>query len=730
MPFEDSGRATPLESWMMLARWLLLTLVASVAAGLGRAQEPLGQVGLPGENASTARRLAALDNQIKEGQHSEAVAEILRILEEVGDDLVPLDSRHSVQARWLCHLRLASPALPPPIRRLYRERVDGQVKKWWDQAEATYDVRLLRRIVAEAFCSRFADRALDVLGDLAFERGDFEEAGYWWRLLVPGSAKPGTADLVFPDPQVDVARVRAKLLLLRLARGDHDGIVPALQAYQIMHGNAQGDLAGRKGNYLETLQALVRQPQLLSPVREDPPWTTFAGDPSRNHLVPKAVGPYLVELPPIRLGDNPAAATTMPYYPVIAGGQVLVAGPSWVLGYDIGSGRPSARYNVTNDREAGKSLQAAGSRYTLTVSDKHIYARLGDSAGLGSLAIKRQEKTADSFLVCLDLQPDRQGKFPQRWIVSVPGSTDELKRKVFEGSPLVHEGRVYVALTRSAGTRAVAAIECYNASTGILHWHQDICETREPGDDVPRCHPHLVTLAGPNIVYCSHSGAIVAVDTITGRRAWAVRYPSRGLRTYQGRPSPRDLAPCVYAGGRLFTAPADADRLFCLDAATGQVRWESQRIEVVHLLGVAKGKLIFTTGLGIQAADAATGRWLIDWLVPAIGGESLPSLGRGLLAGGKVYWPTQEKETRRPNHVYVLDQNDGQPDAADNYDFSQRFGQALGNLAFGEGCLAIATADQLRIFVPAARRLEERRKVGAVRLDSRGAHATPLASQP
>src|SRR5262249_12508835 len=150
-----------------------------VVAGSGLAQGPIGAVGLPGENGSTARRLATLDQLIADHQDTEAVAEILRILEEVGDDLVPLDPRHCVQARWLCHLRLASPTL----RRLYRERVDGQVKKWWDQAEATHDVRLLRRIVQETFCSRFADRALDLLGDLAFERGDFEEAGSWWRLL-------------------------------------------------------------------------------------------------------------------------------------------------------------------------------------------------------------------------------------------------------------------------------------------------------------------------------------------------------------------------------------------------------------------------------------------------------------------------------------------------------------------------------------------------------------------
>jgi outer membrane protein assembly factor BamB len=716
----------------MLGRWLLTVLLMGPAVGAGRAQGPLSHIGLPGENGSTARRLAALDKLIAEDQGSEAVAEILHILDEVGDDLVPLDPRHCIQARWLCHLRLASPTLPPTIRRFYRDRVDGQVKKWWDQAEATYDVRLLRRIVQEAFCSRFADRALDVLGDLAFERGDFEEAGSWWRLLAPEGDQRGPTDLVFPDPEVDVARVRAKLLLLRLAQGNRDGMDQALQAYKNLHGQAQGELAGRKGKYLETLQAFVRQPALLTPVLEDPPWTTFAGNPSRNQLIPKAPSPYLVETSPIpihdpranrkKLGAGKGVTRTLAVYPVIAGGQVLIADAHRVIGYELSSGRLSGRYDLQEDRKSGFQTGVeewdprpqAGPRYTLTVAGRHIYVRLGNLAVVGSDKKNKRSTGPDSFLVCLDLQADPQGRFPRRWLVAAPAPKEEQAITVFEGSPLVHEGRVYVARARITGTQVATAIECYNAAQGTLHWRQDVCETREFSDGAPRFHQHLLTLAGPNVVYCSHSGAILAVDTVTGRRSWAVRYRSRGLKTATG-PSPRDLAPCLYAGGRLFVAPADADRILCLEATTGRLLWESQRVEVVHLLGLAKGKLIFTTGIkprGLQAADAATGKLLIDWLIPATGDGELASLGRGFLAGDKVYWPTRDLG------LCVLSQQDGQPDPADNYYFRQRFGQALGNLAFGEGCLAIATPDQLRVFVPAARRLEEFRKDAAAQPDS------------
>src|SRR5262249_2222161 len=150
-----------------------------------------------------------------------------------------------------CHLRLA--ALPPAALRIYRDRVDGRAKKWLEQAVASRDARLLRRLVDEVFCSRFTDQALDLLGDLAFERGEFEEAERWWRMLaLPASRKdkgPRTKDeLRFPDPQVDEAGVRAKEILARLFRGERTGLEQEWQAFRALHGKAEGYLAGKKGN--------------------------------------------------------------------------------------------------------------------------------------------------------------------------------------------------------------------------------------------------------------------------------------------------------------------------------------------------------------------------------------------------------------------------------------------------------------------------------------------------
>src|SRR5262249_38160568 len=131
-------------------------------------------------------------------------------------------------------------------------------------------------------------------------------------------------------------------------------------------------------------------------------------------------------------------------------------------------------------------------------------------------------------------------------------------------APLVHDGRVYVAVTRLAGGRTQTAIACYSAETGAPRWRQEVCDSPEYEEaPAPRPRHHLLTLAGSNVVYCSHAGAVVAVDALTGKRAWAVRSPSRGPTTGEGEPSPRDLAPCVADGPRLFAAPADSDHVLC-----------------------------------------------------------------------------------------------------------------------------------------------------------------------
>jgi outer membrane protein assembly factor BamB len=700
---------------------LLLCFGITVSlAGPIVAQESLQRVGLSGESPGTAKRLAAADQLAAAGKWTEALDDYLRLLAESGDDLVPFGPRHSVSTRRLCHLRLA--ALPAATLQLYRERVDPALRQRWEQAQSARDVPALRLLVANAFCSRHADQAVDLLGNCAWERGASAEARFWWSLLaLPAAAKNRREPsvLLYPDPEVDVARVRAKQILAQLLQGDRHGAEEEWHAFQALHPRAGGWLAGQEGNYAAVLGKLLRQPEHLASLG-DSTWATFAGNPSRTGAVAQAPSPIVWELPPwqvpweiLPIKRRPSDSKTLTataanqrlaIHPLIVDGQVLVADAQRVLAYDLVSGRLNGRFDLPPESRSGPlTLEfppalAEEPQFTLTAYGGCVYARLGGEA-VGTHRQGKDTVCDDSYLFCLDLRCTVDGKLQPRWQVKAQERKTVLA--MFEGAPVVQEGRVYIARISLAEGRESTAIDCYQAVTGTRLWRQTVCEVRHPRRRTPRRRHYLLTLAGPNIVYCSHTGAIVAVDALTGSHVWAARYPSYVPDAGEEMPTLRALAPCVWAENCVYAAPADYDRILALDAASGRLLWESAPVQVVDLLGVAEGKLLFTSSSqprGLRALDMGSGAALRAWVQPDDGQSDLPPLGRGFVAGHQVFWPTFYG-------LRVLDLENAQPVLVEH--------QPLGNLAVGEGCVAVADADKLRVYVAPARQLERREKEAA-----------------
>jgi outer membrane protein assembly factor BamB/tetratricopeptide (TPR) repeat protein len=694
------------------------------------AQEPARPV-VPGEVPATARRFEAARKLAGERKWDAAADEFRKIIEEAGDDLVPLGPYQLIQARWLCHKQVAS--APKETLRRYQDRVEAQTNAWLEEGLRERDGRLLQRILTDAFCSRAAERALDALGDLAFERGDFAAAEASWRHLAtlnqpaqggkPEADHPA-ADMVYPAPQhVDPARARAKQLLARLFRNDHQGYAKGEKAFVALHPDAAGELAGRKGKYAEILTELAREVDALAAPRLPESWPTLGGDASRQRILAKdakdprrlmrlcAEGAWrrydlsegtrikedgpLDKIPFNRIPPPPKEAEELVCCPIIAGDFVYVADSRRVTAYSLRSGEASAwSYECPGLGNAGDGKAGPCS---LTAAGDLLYARFGappQSTRPGSAA-------PPSFLVCIDAKSHRE-----LWH-AIPGSKPN-EPAFFEGAPLVQEGRVYAAVTRFTGNQQTTAIHCYagqqTAEASPL-WRQDVCTA--PATKVRSGRLHHLTLAGSNIVYCSHTGTIAAVDSQSGRRAWAIRYPVIDARPADILPSIREDSPCVYADGRLFAAPADADRLYCLDPSSGAPLWERDRIEVTHLLGAANGRLIFTTPNGIRALLADTGLDALSaqshergWLQPVDG--KISPFGRGLLLGDMVLWPTREYG------LLVLNQWDGeQPDDLDPTAIKKI---RPGNMAFGNDCLAVADKNELAIYVPPAFLIEERKK--------------------
>jgi outer membrane protein assembly factor BamB len=704
---------------------LCLLLLATGFSGSISAQtsapesEALSHITLAGESPGAAGQIAAADKLVSERKWTEAIDAFQRILREAGDNLVPLNGRHSIQARHLCHLRIA--ALPGEALRLYRGRVDRQAKKWLDEAVASADPELLQRLPDEMFASSHNGRALDMLGDLAFERGAFDEALRWWRLLAPPPpnrrASLAKDHLAWPDPWPDLALLHAKQILALLFQGDWQQGGMELERFQKEHGDAKGRLAGRDGKYLDVLVEIATKREIRSshPVEG---WWTFAGDATRGLAQATAEG-ALNRLPMLRgphwtvdvrtgmrqrpssnrleiLPPTPNAlqeSCRLCFYPIIVGGHAVVADAQYVRSFDLQTGRQDWQYDLKSDvpnLELGRRTpQEPSLAYTLTATEDAIFARLGVQGMAAGTSSGDTGTRADSFLVCLDLFAKRASGL-RKWIFPAPAPSGTYA--MFEGSPLVYDNRVYVAVTRFTGVDEYTSIACYDAESKLLRWHSDLCSTQQAKEHEVRFQNRLLALAGSQIVFCSHSGAIAAVDASNGRHTWSLRYPSRGRNTAGGLSWRREPSPCMYRAGKLYVAPLDWDRILCLDADTGHLVWESTPVDVVHLLGVANERLIFTAMArrtlvpqhSIRALDSTTGRSLASWYQPADGNGELATFGRGLLAGGRVYWPTAAG-------LYVLDQATAEVIA---YDPAVR-----GNLAAANGCLVVAGSEQMSAYV-------------------------------
>jgi hypothetical protein len=364
---------------------------------------------------------------------------------------------------------------------------------------------------------------------------------------------------------------------------------------------------------------------------------------------------------------------------------------SWDLAEDLG--QDVAQLGLRTTLPAPADL-----RYTLSVEGDLVFARLG----VQELRPGRKGPEAASFLVCLDLA-ERGTRLHCRWYKALTGGLQD-SPAVFEGAPVVSDGRVYIAATRFTLNKAITAIHCYAVdmeSGAAPRWVQDVVADREEALSKPRLRHLLLTLAGPNVVLCAPGGTIIAVNALTGQRAWAVRCPGPKNGEQGGFPSssvlhtPSSEDPCLYAEGRLYAASSACNRLLCLDPATGQVLWERERLEVVHLLGVASGRVIFTTPRGIRAVCAVDGSDRGGWARPDYVDEvGLPSWGRGLLAGWLVFWPTTYG-------VKVLNQEDGT--APDDLIPLHLHNLPPGHMAYASGCLAVADAQTLSIYLSLAR---------------------------
>ncbi len=653
--------------------------------------------------------LDRVDAYLVDHKWNEAVDSIRQVMEDSGEKLLPISPNRYVPTRTICHLRLVD--FPPEALRLYRDLVDPVAEQWFETWEKRHDVAALERIVDEAFVSSWGDDALAALGEASFQAGFYARARAYWQRILPFTPAAGARRtwLSFPDSNLNLAEIRARLVMLNLFEDRVDEAQRQLAEFERLHPGARGRFAGRNVLLAEALKSLIEESRSWPGAPQVPDWPTFAGSPLRHREVaePAAVGPVAWQQvirqpgagePPALFAEpkGPAVAEDQPaplsYHPVLADDLLFLNNDMEILAIAPatgepawGSGTPVVFRDPSYGTLQGGVLETDGmgtARHTLTVADHRLYARMG--SGVTILSQQPGRARAANYLVCLDLRS--QGRLLWK-VVPEDGWA-------YEGAPLVRGDDVYVTMRRS-DIRPQSHVACLDARTGETRWRQYICAAETPARGIfSELTNGLLTLDGDTLYLNTNLGAVAALAATDGRIRWLTTYP-RALKGSLFDPADhwaRDLTPCLADRGTLYVAPADSPHVFALAADNGQLLWQSspELADVVHLLGVSQDCLIASGRklVWINAVGSEAGKVRSYW--PE--GHEQIGYGRGFLSRDHVWWPTR-------SDIFVFDRRSAQ--LVRQIDLAPR-GAMGGHLLVARGQLLIASRDRLTAFSAAS----------------------------
>ena len=626
----------------------------------------------------------------------------------------------------------------------YRQRMNPLAAQWFEAGQIG-DHELLEKCAFEATQSDVGDDALLALAELSIESGDFAKARrclrsihggmawyqksslapFWLRhargeefaTILADMESVATSNPACVDSDIPMADVWSRMTLVSILEGNRERAMHELALLQEKWPNSSGRIGGRNteyGTYLEGLLAASAEWSL--PSRADQ-WTTFAGNAARNgqsatsidipmepawRTVLRSAKPSSAaaarahNLPTEKSGE--VRGRPLSHHPVVMDGKVLIQDRSRIRCLDLNTGKPAwggddgefyaNRVPVAGDVRFvpfdGRTQTARinEQRFTLTATPQTILATIAsnhDFGGGGNAAIA-------GFNI------EREG--------SLQFGPIELKNGLsFLGSPVAEGDQCWVGV-RNQEANVQDFVASYDMQTGKELWRTRICSA-DTINRTAELASYLLTKWEDTIYFSSHLGAVAALDAEEGAIRWITTYPRTGPKRRNLVDQPwyalRDLTPCLYHDGVLVVAPSDTDRIFALHADTGSLLWEVEIAgDANQLLGVGKDGHLIVSGRRLWWLDVWTGARVEDLPVnpfPA-GDMTVPTgAGRGVLAGGNIYWPAQDSDGAK---IFVLDQANGEQNRQP-IDLDSRNVKA-GNLIATSTHLLIASPDELVTF--------------------------------
>ena len=583
---------------------------------------------------SERRLLARFQNKIQSAQWEEALDLADEILASNSTAVVTLEESHYVSVQDYCHRLLAK--LPTEVLAEYRALVDAPAAKWYQEGIKNRDVRLLQRVLDEAFCSSWGDESLDALAELALERGDYLAARNYWRRVSDGLGKStNLPQLTYPDTNLDLAGIGARLVLVSIREGNLNRAKDELEEFKTQFPSSRGQFGGRQVLYSEALTSLLAEAVTWPAHRMTADWPTYAGSHVRQNYSHDNSSLNLQQVWSHRLEEHDNQQLNL--FPVVIGKYLIYQGMSKVYALDIESGKTiftttGSAFESFGDTEEMQSPVD----HTLSATNRFVFGTtirsIEDTQRLGG--------QIESTLWSLDL--NRDGAIHLRKQLNE-------KDEGFAGAPLIVDSQLWVVI-RDTNNPVRIGIACYDLATDQLLWKNWLTRTRISGPaSLKQWTNNLLTYHSGTIFCCTNTGAIAALRASDGKIHWICNYErSRSQFMVDNNLANYRLPnPIVFDQGTLFIAPQDSDKILALRADTGENLWQRESNSLVsEIVGLANGKLVVSERglvlLNISSEEPTT----------VAAHANLGLHGQPAIVEDFLFWPTD-------NQIEIIDLQSG-----------------------------------------------------------------------
>ncbi len=633
---------------------LLLLVVMSLSAGRACAQG--GIMPLVPADEELATFLGKAEKRIEDKDYENAITYLNALIQRTDAGFMRVGkSRRFLPIRHEANRILGK--MPAEGLSQYRKLYDPQAAQIYLDAREAGDMALLRQVADRYQNTSYGLVALEALAEMAFDRGLFTQASWYWQeVLAHRDAK------------------NKPLLLAKLAAAAHLSGQPrvadnAYQELKAKYAEKTARIGRRQQNLVDFLQQLRKtDPVVASLARRGgvgwpglwslpgqmglmddadvvliPRW--FAPESTREHLRKDNLRDRMLALksetrPPQKRSNvksevtleqghaklhakygnrNQSYILPAAIHPIVVGEQVIYRTDEAVIARDVYTGemiwktfqlpltreRPSNSAGRRHYYYYGRSVMDNG-RYSLTVGDGKIYTLGRFRPYLGR--VYRQPNTSDyednSCLAALDLSAegrlvwtigrDMEGDSPQ-------GSDELLQGGKFLTVPACSNGRLFTMVKYMESYW----LACLNSDTGELIWKTRVAQTPPMPRNRGYNKNYLMDMGTPpaladgRVFIINNAGVIGCFDQRTGQPVWAYQYDSElddGQRRGYSYMTQVDFGvnPILVYQGRVVVLPADSNDVICLSAEDGERLWQTNRRGLVNLTGIDESRVLLS----------------------------------------------------------------------------------------------------------------------------------------